>query len=298
MNFTALTSGVAQAEDMVNDSMTNLFRQTGDKPASRFQDINSEERTKAEILKMEKVRQRIDSIVEDSATAEALKPYFHYFCKRPGFSDNYLQVFNQPNVTLVDTCGKGIERVTPHGLVVDGHEYELDGIIYATGFDFMTSYVRESGLSIVGREGKALEDHWKNGARTLFGMQTRGFPNFFLLSLVQAGVSFNYLHTADAQSIYIADLVSHCLNNRIGTVEPTIAAAEEWVNLCVEKAEARIKFLETCTPSYLNYEGKRTEEFELNAPFGGGPLPYFEYLETMSRENFSNRLDFRNADNT
>ncbi|KCZ92118.1 flavin-containing monooxygenase [Hyphomonas johnsonii] len=293
MNFTALTSGVAQDEDMVNDSMTNLFRQPDATPGGRFQDINSEERNKAEILRMETVRQRVDSIVKDRKTAEALKPYFHYFCKRPGFSDNYLQVFNRPNVTLVDTAGKGVERVTPRGLVVDGQEHELDCIIYATGFDFMTSYARESGLTVIGREDTSLEAHWKHGARTLFGMQTRGFPNFFVLTLVQAGVSFNYLHTADAQSIYLADLISHCLENNFGSVEPTAEAEDEWVNLCLERSEARLKFLANCTPSYLNYEGQQSEEFALNSPFGGGPLPYFEYLEEMSREGFASRLEFK-----
>ena len=293
MNFTALTSGVPQAEDMVNDSMTNLFRQTGARATSRFQEIDSEERNKAEILKMEKVRQRIESIVKDKKTAEALKPYFHYFCKRPGFSDDYLQVFNQPNVTLVDTAGKGVERVTPRGLVVDGDEYELDCIIYATGFEFMTSYTRESGLSVTGRGGVSLAERWNHGARTLFGMQSRGFPNFFVFTLVQAVVSFNYLHTADAQSVYMADLISHCLKRGYDSVEPTEKAETEWVDRCLELSEARIKFLENCTPSYLNYEGKRTKEFELNSPFGGGPLPYFEYLETMSREGFINRLEFK-----
>lgn len=293
MNFTALTSGVAQEEDMVNDSMTNLFRQTDTNTGSRFQDIDSEERNRAEILRMEAVRQRIDSVVRDKNTAEALKPYFHYFCKRPGFSDDYLQVFNLPNVTLVDTGGKGVERTTPRGLVVDGREYELDCIIYATGFDFMTSFTRESGLTILGRDGRSLEEHWRHGARTLFGMQTNGFPNFFVLSLVQAGVSFNYLHTADVQSIYIADLISHCINNKIGSVEPTMKAEEEWVSTCQEHSAPRIKFLANCTPSYLNYEGKRTAEFELNSPFGGGPLLYFEYLERMSREGFTDGLEFR-----
>src|SRR3546814_2463949 len=107
---------------------------------------------------MEKVRQRIDAIVGDAATAEALKPYYHYFCKRPGFSDDYLQVFNRANVTLVDTAGKGVERVTTDGLVVDGRDYALDCIIYATGFDFMTSYTRESGLTVTGRGGRS-EEH-------------------------------------------------------------------------------------------------------------------------------------------
>lgn len=289
LNFTRWTSGVLQAEDLVDDSMTDLFRKAeGDADGA----LDADARRNAEILKMERVRQRIAAIVEDRATAESLKPYYDYFCKRPGFSDDYLQVFNRPNVTLVDTAGKGVERVTPRGLVVDGREYPLDCIIYATGFDYMTSYTRESGLTVTGRGGQSLDAHWSHGARTLFGLQTHGFPNFFVLSVVQAGISLNYLHTADAQSLYTADLIAHCLENGIGAVQPTEQAERDWVDLCVESAAARREFHARCTPSYLNFEGARPQSAELNAPFGGGPLPYFEQLETMSRERFAHRLDF------
>ena len=293
MNFTLWTSGVPQAEDMVDDSLTNLFRGPGAHASGQIAELDPEERNKAEILKMEKVRQRVESIVHDRKTAESLKPYFHYFCKRPGFSDNYLDVFNRPNVTLVDTEGQGVERVTSRGLIVGGEEYGLDILIYATGFDFMTSFTKESGLVVTGRQGKSLEDHWSHGSRTLFGMQTDGFPNFFVLSLVQAGISINYLHTADAQSIYMADLISHCLKAGIGSVEPTEEAVDEWVTTCLDLSAPRREFQAMCTPSYLNYEGKRPPAYDLNAPYGGGPLKYFEYLEAMSREGFSSRLKFR-----
>ena len=123
MNFTQWTSGLPQAVDLVADSMTDLFRE---KSLSVGIAMAPDERERAEIAKMERVRQRVDAIVQDRATAEALKPYFHYFCKRPGFSDNYLQVFNRPNVTLVDTAGRGVEQVTRRGLAVAGEEYDLD----------------------------------------------------------------------------------------------------------------------------------------------------------------------------
>ncbi|GLS98888.1 monooxygenase [Sphingobium jiangsuense] len=289
MNFTQWTSGLPQAVDMVSDSMTDLFRE---KAVSSGMEMTPEQREAAEILKMERVRQRIDSIVENKETAAALKPYFHYFCKRPGFSDNYLQVFNRSNVTLVDTAGQGVEKVTPRGLVVGGREYALDCIIYATGFDFMTSYTRESGLTVKGRGGVSLDERWKDGVHTLFGMQTRGFPNFFVLTIVQAGTSINYLHTADAQSIYMADLIAHCMSNGIETVEPTQEAEQQWVDLCVSLSADRHAFFEKCTPSYFNFEGKRPREFELNSPFGGGPLAYFEYLEQMSANGFAEKLEF------
>lgn len=289
VNFTQWTSGLPQAVDMVADSMTDLFRE---KALAGGVPMGAAERERAEIAKMERVRRRVDSIVADPATAASLKPYFHYFCKRPGFSDNYLDVFNRSNVTLVDTAGAGVERVTERGLVVDGREYRLDCIIYATGFDFMTSFTRESGLTVTGRGGAGLADKWSSGAHTLYGMQTRGFPNFFVLSIVQAGTSINYLHTADAQSLYMAALIDHCLDNGIATVEPTEAAEQAWVEECVRLSADRLAFFEKCTPSYFNFEGARPREFELNSPYGGGPLAYFERLDAAAATGFVQDLDF------
>lgn len=292
-NFTQWTSGVPQVEDMVGDSMTDLFRE---KALSAGVEMSPDEREKAEIARMERVRRRVDALVEDRATAGALKPYFHYFCKRPGFSDTYLQVFNRPNVTLVDTAGRGVDRVTENGLVVDGREYALDCIVYATGFDFMTSFTRETGLDVTGRDGVRLADRWSDGAHTLYGMQTRNFPNFFVLSVVQAGTSINYLHTADAQSVYIAELIDHCRTEGIAMVEPTAEAEQAWVDECIDLSADRLAFLEKCTPSYYNFEGRRPREAELNSPYGGGPLAYFDKLEQTIAAGFGGVYEITSGD--
>src|SRR5438876_1114099 len=92
----------------------------------------------ADFEKMEQVRSRVDEIVEDKETADALKPWYRQFCKRPCFHDEYLDTFNRPNVTLVDTEGRGVERMTERGIVANGVEYEVDCIIYATGFEVGT----------------------------------------------------------------------------------------------------------------------------------------------------------------
>ena len=293
MNFTLWMAGIPQGEDMVNDSWTNLFGEPSAVSGGAAEQVDPAEWNNSEILKMENVRQRIDSIVEDRDTADSLKPYYHYFCKRPGFSDDYLQVFNRPNVTLIDTEGQGVERITPKGLVVSGVEYEVDCLIYATGFDFMTDYTREAGLSITGRDGKSLEDHWAGGAKTLYGMQTHGFPNFFVLTLVQAGVSINYLHIAEVQAAYIADQISFCMSGNYPIVEPTSEAEQGWVDRCLEFAEARRQFLVNCTPSYFNFEGGQSDDFTTNAPFGGGPVEYFDHLQKMREARYSKGLEFR-----
>jgi cyclohexanone monooxygenase len=237
------------------------------------------------------VRRRIDSIVKDRATAEALKPYYNYFCKRPGFSDDYLQTYNRPNVTLVDTAGRGVERITPKGVVVAGREYELDCLVFATGFDFMTEYTRESGFQIEGRNGLSLDRHWSSGARTLYGIMTRGFPNFFMMSLVQSGIAINYMPVADAQTAYIANVISQAIGDDIGTIEPTRAAEDAWVEEIIAGAGPRRAFLESCTPSYFNYEGKRKQTLESNEPYPGGAIKYLGVLEQQTGKGIPDNLE-------
>src|SRR3546814_6719678 len=111
---------------------------------------------------MEEIRARVDTIVEDPSTAEGLKAWYRQLCKRPCFHDEYLQSFNEPGAHLVDTDGKGVERITERGVVVAGQEYELDCIIYASGFEVGTDYARRSGYDVTGRDGVKLsrsEEH-------------------------------------------------------------------------------------------------------------------------------------------
>jgi len=292
-NFTCWTSGVKQGDDMIRDGWTNLLGEPAAVTGGGSAVVDVEAMQRAEMLKMEKVRQRIDTIVSDRATAEALKPYYNYFCKRPGFSDDYLQMFNRPNVTLVDTAGQGVERITPNGVVVAGKEYPVDCLVFATGFDFMTGMTREAGLSITGRDGVSIDQHWSHGARTLYGMQTRGFPNFFFMSLIQSGISINYMHIADEQTRTMAQVIAHCLTHGIGSVEPSAQAEEEWVDKVVAMSGPRRAFLESCTPGYFNYEGSRPEGLELNEPFGGGALAYLEILERFRADATLPGLELR-----
>ncbi len=278
-NFTYWTSGVRDGEDMIADSWTNLLGEPTALTGGATEVVDPVAMQQAEMLKMEKVRRRIDLAVEDRATAEALKPYYNYFCKRPGFSDDYLQTYNRPNVTLVDTAGRGVERITPKGVVVAGKEYELDCLVFATGFDFMTEYTRESGFHIAGRDGVSLDEHWATGARTLYGIMTRGFPNFFMMSLVQSGIAINYMPIADAQTAYIAEVIAKSLAGDIGSVEPSQAAEDAWVGEILAGAPARRAFLDSCTPSYFNYEGQRQKALESNEPYPGGAIKYLGLLD-------------------
>jgi cyclohexanone monooxygenase len=292
-NFTNWTSGIQDGEDMVGDSWTNLLGEPTAVAGGKIAAADPQDMLRAEYRKMETVRRRIDAMVADKVTAEALKPWYHYFCKRPGFSDDYLQTFNRDNVTLVDTMGQGVERITPGGVVANAKDYPLDVLVFATGFDFMTSYTREAGLAITGRGGLSLDVHWSRGARTLWGMQTRGFPNFFLMSLLQSGVSINYMHIADAQTRYIARIIAQCLTQGVAEVEPSATAEDAWVDRCVSLSPARKAFLQACTPGYFNQEGQPRAENELNMPFGGGPHEYLNLVSAARDGGFCDYLEMR-----
>jgi cyclohexanone monooxygenase len=278
-NFTNLTSGIYEPVDLVNDSWTEIIRSIGAPTGGEASQVDPAQLQVSEMKKMEMVRRRISATVRDPSTAEALKPYYHYYCKRPCFHDEYLPAFNRENVTLVDTQGKGVERITPAGLVVDGKEYPVDCIVYATGFDFMTEYTREAGVEVFGRGGRSLGAHWSEGARTVYGIQVHGFPNFFLMSLVQAGVSQNYVHIADEQTQHIAYVIAQCRDRGITEIEPTREAEDAWVEEIVASGASRRAFLESCTPSLFNYEGRRPRFAELNGIYGGGPVAYIALLQ-------------------
>jgi len=298
-NFTLVTAGVAQPVDLVDDAWTDIVAGAASPTraaAATTEPIDPAAFQTAQLKKMEKVRRRIDAIVRDRPTAEALKPYYHYFCKRPGFSDDYLQAFNRPNVTLVDTAGKGVECITPRGVVVAGREYALDCLVYATGFEFMGDYVREAGFDVIGRDGVPLSRHWSGGVRSLFGMQTCGFPNFFTVSLIQAGVSVNYTHIADEQAKHIAYVIDRCLRSDIAAVEPATEAMDAWVASILEKTPERRAFLDACTPGYINQEGRRDSAFEHNAPHPGGPAAYIERLETWRQDGRMEGLTVQSGD--
>jgi cyclohexanone monooxygenase len=230
---------------------------------------------------MERIRDRVDTIVRDPATAARLKAWYHYGCKRPTFSDEYLNAFNEPNVTLVDTNGRGVERVTPNGVVVDGEEIALDCLIYSTGFDFQSDYSKENGIEFVGRDGLTLTEHWSEGPLTMFGLQTRNFPNFFFLRMAQATAASNFTHTADEQGEHIAYLVSEALKRGVTAMEPTQEAQDRWVAAILDTLPARRAFHLACTPGYYNKEGEVSDYLGRFEFYPGSPMVYYDILKSF-----------------
>ena len=233
---------------------------------------------------MESVRARVDTIVNDPVTAGALKPYYRQFCKRPCFHDEYLDTFNRPNVTLVDTDGQGVDRITERGVVVGETEFELDCLIYATGFEVGTDYTRRAGYEVIGRDGLTLTEKWRDGASTLHGMHTRGFPNCFIFSLSQSGFTVNFPHALDEQSKHVAYILRHVFDHDVRTVEVSQEAEDAWVATILELAQFNLDFLESCTPGYYNNEGKPSERGVRNGFYGAGSVAFFKVIADWRAE--------------
>ena len=282
-NFNALVSGVPQPEDLVNDGWTDLIGKIVNQfmNAKEGDNMTVEERVElANFEKMEEIRGRVDEYVQDPEIAEKLKPYYKMFCKRPTFNDDYLPTFNRPNVELVDTDGKGVDSITEKGVIVAGVEYELDCLIYSTGFEVGTSYTRRSGYEVFGRDGVALSDHWREGTRTLHGMGSHGFPNLFIMNTSQGGFTANFPHLLDETAVHQAYIMSHALANGHSTVEVTKTAEADWVNTILGFEGGALGGLggPDCTPGYYNNEGQPHPLAAQSAPYGGGSIQFFELL--------------------
>ena len=283
-NFNTLVSGGYEPEDLVNDGWTDIIRNIlfiaskGDQQGLTPERL-AELAEIADFKKMEQVRSRVDEIIKDPSVAAALKPWYRQFCKRPCFHDQYLDAFNRPNVTLVDTNGQGVDRITEDSIVVDGKAYKIDCLVYATGFEVGTDYTRRAGYDPVGRGGVTMKDYWADGMRSLHGLSVHGFPNMFLMGPGQAGFTANYPHLLDEQAEQIGYTLAEVKARQAGTFEASAEAESEWVQQIIDKAVMRQQFLEECTPGYYNNEGKPSDRAAQNNSYGDGPNAYFRILK-------------------
>ena len=297
-NFNILVSGGFQEVDLVSDGWTDIIRKLlvmvrEEGAAGLSRESRAETMELADFEKMEEIRARADETIDDSETAEALKPYYRQFCKRPCFHDEYLDTFNRPNVTLVDTRGRGVERISEHGVVANGVEYQVDCLIYATGFEVGTGYTRRSGYELYGRGGMTLSEKWANGMTTLHGFHCRGFPNCFIISIAQSGFSVNFPHMLNEQAKHLSYIIKHALDHQVRALEVSEEAEAEWVETIIDLARNARAFQESCTPGYYNNEGKPGELSGQNTSYGGGPIAFVKLLEDWRAAGTLQGLEFR-----
>jgi cyclohexanone monooxygenase len=286
-NFAAFQSALEiPEEDLVQDGWTDLAKRM----RAKLSQIPMAERTpqamyasfeESDHEKMEAIRARADAIVTDKETADKLKAWYRQLCKRPCFHDEYLQSFNNPGTQLVDTDGKGVEAITEKGVVVAGVEYEVDCIVYASGFEVGTDYRRRCGFDVTGRDGMKLSDYWAGGMRTKHGIHVHGFPNLFIVQPQQgANLISNVPHNIVDSAKTFAAIIAHAQAQGYQKIEVTREAEDAWLAL-LAMAPAPILGTTECTPGYYNNEGKGWESG--TAALGGGyplgALAYFNYIE-------------------
>ena len=299
-NFTANQTGGMADEDLVQDGWTDLSRRI----RSRIMDLPPDQLTPEGMMaafedsdfeKMSEIRARVDGIVEDRETAQKLKAWYRQFCKRPCFHDEYLQAYNEPSVTLVDTDGKGVERITETGIVVAGREYEVDCIVYASGFEVGTDVVHRMGYDPVGRDGYRLADHWADGMRSKHGIHVHGFPNLFIVTPSQgANLISNIPHNLTESGRTIAVMVRHAVDNGFDQIEVSKEGEDAWMELLGSGQGVGIIGSPDCTPGYYNNEGQPLEKggFLLQG-YPAGPMAFFEYIDGWRSGGDFEGVDFR-----
>ena len=276
-NFTQAVTGRKPERDLVHDGWTKVM--WDDTQTATDDPDEARELERSDFETMEELRHRVDEIVEDPATAEALKPWYGKHCKRVCFHDEYLPAFNRENVHLVDTEGQGVEAVTPTGVVVAGVEYPVDVLVFASGFEVTTDLEHRLGFDPRGRGGVAMSERWYDGAHTLHGVLSAEFPNMMMISLVQAGFGTNFLHFLSESAKHVAWLIATCIDQDVTTIEATPEAEEEWHGVLLSVAGQIADYSRSCTPGYYNGEQGQNPKAARNLVYTGSLLDYAGYLE-------------------
>ncbi|MFJ2217256.1 flavin-containing monooxygenase [Streptomyces sp. NPDC101062] len=297
-NYLRIVSGEGADKDLVADRWTMSagllekllpsFRRQGDRKAF---EVAYEA---ADATKMNELRARVEETVNDPDTAEKLKPWYRYACKRPTFSDKYYPAFNRGNVTLVDTADThGIERITEQGVVVGDTTYELDCLIFATGFSVGTSGVLSGKLPVHGRDGTQLLHAWaRQGPRSLHGFTGNGFPNLIHMGSLQNASSVNFTHILDEQAVHAAALVA-AAHAKDALIEPPREAEDAWIAVLAEDAPDHEWFHAECTPGYYNREGRGRPNGPSAYPHGA--FAFHELLKRWREESMDEILRTRTA---
>jgi cation diffusion facilitator CzcD-associated flavoprotein CzcO len=284
-NLQTVMLGRPVETDLTDDGWTHHYAAVHNPPRSKGMSVDDYLRGAEELDYgiMEEHRSRVAEVVRDPAVAEVLKPYYRYICKRPCFHDEYLAAFNAPNVTLVD-CPAGIDEITERGPVVGGEQYDVDCLVYATGFEpEITPLARRAGHEIVGRGGATLAERWADGPTSLFGMMVHGFPNLFVMPspAQQAVVTVNYTQLAVLGAGFVGRTVRQLEARGARCFEVSEAAEQEWTDTIVGFYVDGSRVMSACTPSRINQEGDPGSLKPRNGNYGRGLGDYFAYRERL-----------------
>jgi cation diffusion facilitator CzcD-associated flavoprotein CzcO len=303
-NFAVLQTGGFAEKDLVQDGWTDIAVRIRDRVVA---EVSAGAPLGPELIrtayeacddeKMAEIRARVDAVVDDPATAAALKPWYRQLCKRPCFHDEYLPAYNAPNVHLVDTDGRGVERIDADGVWVAGEHFGVDCLVFASGFEWGTDLARRCGYETTGRGGRTLSAHWADGMRTMHGIHVHGFPNLFVLGLAQgANLISNVTHNLVEAATTVAAVVAHARDVGAVEVEVTADAEDAWVERIGTGGRGMLGSPD-CTPGYYNNEGRPMGRRELLNVAGdpAGPVGYFTFIDSWRRSGRFDGLEFHTA---
>ena len=247
--------------DLICDIWTEINRNLSAELAAAGQPVTMEvfmaKREDMDFRVMERLRARCDELVNDPATAEALKPYYHHMCKRPLSSDAFYPAFNRANVTLVDVSDQlGIEAMTETGFIANGVEYPIDCMIFASGFEVTSDLDRRWGVEVFeGKGGVSIYDHWRDGPQTLHGITTHNFPNMGFIGYIQGGINSSVTQHFGRQGAHAAWIIAECLKRGVAQFEPSQTAVDDYVRTYNEIKIDVSEMMARCPPGYFNNEG-------------------------------------------
>lgn len=296
--FQRTPSAIDVRDDVPTDPEWAAKLETGWQKARREQHMRGPQLTESEKIELsnlpreEKIRRqenqniehmmyihrRVEDIVKDKATAEALKPWYMHRCKRPCYDDEYLPAFNRPNVHLVDTNGKGITEMSEAGPVFEGRTYPVDLLIYATGFEVQVTGIYNQ---IRGETGQELNDKYADGMRTVFGIHSSGYPNLFIMGGYQASFQFNLTFMLQTQGDHIAECIKYVRENGHTTIDATPDTEQWWVDEVI-RHRGKTNRNKECTPGYYNFEGESNRRQDGN--YNGGFHQYFLHMEALRKD--------------
>jgi cation diffusion facilitator CzcD-associated flavoprotein CzcO len=276
-NFTKAVTGQHPEPNLVDDGWTEFMWHDTQQQAADEAEVRELEQL--DLQTMAALRARVDREVHDPETAEKLKPWYGKHCKRLCFHDDYLAAFNEANVHLVDTDGRGVDHVTQTGVVFDGVEYAVDLLIFASGFEVTTPLEQRLGFDPSGRDGMTLGERWADGAHTLHGVLSAEFPNLLIIGTIQAGFGVNFVHFLSESARHVAWIVATAEEQGIRSIEATVEAEEEWLHVLYGVAMGLRAYSSTCTPGYYNSEGNPGPGGARNLVYPGSLTHYVGYLE-------------------
>ena len=287
-------------EDLVCDFWTEINRNMkAQLDAEGWPDLPLEEMlARREIMDhrvMERMRRRVEELVEDFEIAEQLKPYYQFMCKRPLSSDLFYPAFNRDNVELVDVSEtRGLQQLTERGFIANGREYDADCIIFASGFEVTSALERRWGIDrIEGRDGRSLYEHWSKGPQTLHGTMTHGFPNQFYIGYIQGGLNATVTEQFGRQGEHSAYIIAETLKRGAEAVEPTKEAMDSYTSHFKATQISNDDFLNICPPSYFSNEGASSHDWGLFRQWGGGWEDFLRMLREWRNEGEMEGLEVR-----